>query len=517
VAFLAGACLGDPAALRPESPAAAPVGGELRVGLETDLTSLDPSQAADAPTLLVLRQVFETLVEHDRGFAVVPRLAAAAERSADGRTWTLTLRQGVRFHDGSPFDAAAVVFNFGRGRELAGHRYLLDPSGTSLITTVAAEDERTVVFTLRSPFGPFLATLALPAFGMVSPRSVSEDRGGWMLPGSRAAAGTGPFEMRPGGWQRGRQISLERSLGHWDSDAQGRALPYLDRVTFKVVPDAATRLAELRGGSLDVLPEVAAHEIAGIAGNPNLALSSRPPSGVLSLGIGSAVRPFDRAEVRRALALAIDRSALAQSAQGGDARPASQFVVPGMLGYDDSVTDFQRLDEATARRLLVDAGFPRGLETELWVVDGDSEQRRIAEAIAADLFRSGVRAQLRTTDAATLAREAQQHRLPLSLAEHRTRSGDPDELLSSLFAPQQVGGPGWSNPQVTALLRYARAEPGAAKRAELYKQISKIVQAEVPRIPLFHPRRPLAMTKKVRGVIPRALGLESFARVSLGR
>ena len=493
------------------------MGGELRVAIESDITSLDPSRAPDGPSQLVTRQIFDTLVEHDRRFAIVPRLAASAERSADGRIWTLTLRQGVRFHDGTPFDAAAVVFNFERGRELAAHRLLSDPAGTSLIASVSAGDERTVVFTLRSPFGPFLATLALPAFAIVSPRSVSEDREGWMLPGSRAAAGTGPFEARPGAWQRGRQVSLERSTGHWDSDAQGRALPYLDRVTFRVIPDAQTRLSELRGGSLDVLREVAAHETPGIAGNPNLALLPRPPAGILSLGIGSTMRPFDRPEVRRALALAIDRSAIVQSTQGGDARPASQFVAPGMLGYDDSVTDFQRLDESTARRLLGDAGHLRGLETELWIAEGDPEQRRIAEAIVADLLRVGIRAQLRSGDPAMIAREAQQQRLPLALTEHRTRSGDPDELLSALFVAPQAEGPGWSNPQVTALLRYARAEPAEAKRAELYKQVSKIVQVEVPGIPLLHPRRPLATTKKVRGLLPRALGLESVARVSLAR
>lgn len=471
----------------------------------------------DAPSQLVTRQIFETLVEHDRGFAIVPRLATSAERSADGRTWTLTVRDGVSFHDGTPFDAAAVVFNLERSRTLGRLRELLDPSGSGLIAGVSATDDRTVVITLRSPFGPFLATLALPSLAMVSPRSVARDPDGWMLPGSRGAAGTGPFELRAGAWGRGRQVSLERSPVHWDRDAQGRGLPYLDRLTFKVVPDAATRLSELRAGALDVLREVEAHETSGIAGNPNLALLPRPPSAVLSLGIGSAVRPFDRAEVRRALALAIDRSAIARSAQGSEARAASQLVVPGMLGYDDSVTDFQRLDESTARRLLADAGHPRGLDTELWLAEGDPEQRRIAEAIAADLLRIGIRASLRTADAATLAREAQQHRLPLYLAEHRTRSGDPDELLAALFVAPQVDGPGWSNPQVTALLRYARAEASEAKRAELYKQISKIVQAEVPRIPLFHPRRPLAVTKKVRGLVPRALGLENLARVSLGR
>jgi len=467
----------------------------------------------------VTRQVFETLVEHDRGFAVVPRLAAGAERSADGRTWTLTLREGIRFHDGTTLNARAVVFNFERGRELDRYRELLAPGGTSLITAVAAPDERTVVFTLRSAFGPFLATLALPSFAIVSPRSVTDDPEGWMLSGSRGAAGTGPFEARPGGWQRGRQVSLERSPDHWDRDAQGRGLPYLDRVTFRVVPETATRLAELRGGTLDLLRELTAPDAQAIAGNPNLALLPRPPSGVLSLGIGSAVRPFDRVEVRRALALAIDRPAIAQSAQGGDTKAASQFVVPGMLGYDESVTDFQRPDETIARRLLSDAGYPRGFDTELWFApaDGDPEHRRIAEAIAADLLRSGIRAQLRTTDPATLALDSQQHRLPLYLAEHRTRTGDPDELLSSLFVAQPVEGPGWSNPQVTALMRYARAEPSEAKRAELYKQISKIVQVEVPRIPLFHSQRPLAVTKKVRGVVPRALGLESFARVTLGR
>ena len=517
-AVLVSACVGDPAAPAPEQPAV-PGGGELRVGIESDPGSLDPGHATDTSSALVTRQVFETLVDIDSGFAVVPRLATRFERSADGRTWTFTLRPGVRFHDGSPFDATAVAANLSRARDFARYRELLEPGGIALVTGIAITDERTVIVTLRGSFGPFLAVLALPTFAMVSPRSLTEDPAGWMLPGSRSAAGTGPFELRPGAWQRGRQISLERSAIYWDRDAQRRALPYLDRVTFRVVPDAATRLAELRSGALDVLPELPAHDASAIAGNPNQVLLPRPPSGIVSLGVESAVRPFDRPEVRRALALAIDRAAIAQSAQGGEGKAAAQLVPPGMLGYDDSVTEFQRLDEGTARRLLGDAGHPRGFDTVLWLapVDGDPEPRRVAEAIAADLLRVGIRVQLRVTDPVSLARDAQAHRLPLFLAEQRSRTGDPDELFSALFAPEATDGTGWSNPQVTALLRYARAEPNEARRAELYKQVSKIVQVEVPRIPLFHPRRPLAITKKVRGVVPQAIGSESFGRVSLGR
>ena len=507
------------------APATAAVtrGGELRVGHAADVVTLDPWNAADAGSLLATRQVFETLVAHEpSGTRVEPRLATRWETSADGRTWTFTLRDAIRFHDGTPFDAAAVAFNFDRARDAAhpargrrgvfalfAARWTVD--GEPLLLKVAAPDPRTVVFTLRTAFGPFLADLANPAFAIASPRSMQGDPDGWMLGGSAAAAGTGPFRFAPGSWQRDGQLVLERNPAYWQTDERGGALPYLDRVTFRVVPDPAQRVAELRAGTLDVVRDLPPHELATVRGSPNLGLLARPPQSVVYLGLSPVRAPLDQLDVRRAVAAAVNRQALAQAAYSGDGRAASQLIPPGLLGHDDSVVEFQRYDEAAAKRLLADAGVARGFETELSypapLRPDEPDMRKVAEAIAADLARVGIKVHLRATDATRAdAREQEEQRAPMYLGERSAATADPDELLVA-----------WWDPQARALLHQARVAPAESKRAELYKQVTKMLQQQVPRIPLFHPTRPLAASRKVHGLVPHSSGSEPFTRVSLGR
>lgn len=508
------------ASLPPATAGAAVTGGTLRVGQSADIATLDPWNATDAASLLVSRQIFETLVAHEPGGPrIVPRLATRWDSSPDGRTWTFTLRDGVRFHDGTALDAAAVVFNFERARDpshpsrgrrgefaLFGARWTVD--GEPLLIRVAALDPRTVVFTLRTAFGPFLADLANPAFAIVSPRSMQADPDGWMLPSSPAAAGTGPFRYVPGAWQRDHLIVLERNAAYWDADERGNPLPYLDRVSFRAVPDAASRTSELRSGGLDVVRDVSPHELGAVRASPNLALVPRPPQSVVYVGISHARPPLDLAEVRRAVALAINRQAIVQAAYAGDAKAASQLVPPGILGHDDTVTEFHRFDEAAAKKLLAEAGHARGFDTELSYPAppraDEPDMRRIAEAIAADLARVGIKVQLRQVDPRRAPAAADEG--PLSLGERVAASADPDELL----AP-------WWDPQARALLQQARIEPRESKRAELYKQVAKMLQQQVARIPLFHPTRPLAASRKVQGLAAHAGGGEAFTRVTLGR
>ena len=502
-------------------------GGSFRVALTADPTTLDPWNANDANTMLVTRQIFETLVDYDSNFRIVPRLAETWSVSPDGRSWTFALRRGVKFHDGTDLDAGAVVLNFDRARQAAHPlRGTAGPSSAyrayaallegfdeaSVIARAEAKDAATVVITTKMPFGPLLADLAMPSFAIVSPKSMRDDPAGWSTPASRGAAGTGPFVFRPGAWQPGQQVTLERSAGYWAKDQAGTALPYAERIVLRVIRDEAARIAELRSGGLDAVRDVTPLTLPAVRGDPNLQLLVRPAATATYLGI-AAVAPFDRVEVRRGIAMAIDKSLISTTLFSGAGRPASQLLPPGMLGYDDSVVEFYRLDIAGAKRLLADAGFASGVTTELWYPSAwrahYPDPKRVAEGVAADLAKIGIVATVRTEDAAAYVADVRAGRLPLWLGDAGGDSADPDSYFPD--------GGAWGGEVVRELLRRARYEADASKRTELYKQVSKTIQQDASRIPLVQADALVAATKKVRGLVPHPIGVETYALVWLGK
>jgi len=503
-------------------------GGILRVALTADATTLDPWNANDTNTILVTRQIFETLVDYDpAGFKIVPKLAETWSVSSDGRVWTFALRRGVKFHDGTDLDAAAVVLNFDRARQaahplrgpaLSGSPYrayaaLLEGfDDASAIVRVEAKDATSVVITTKTPFGPLLADLAMPSFAIVSPKSMRDDPVGWSRPSTRGAAGTGPFVFRPGAWQPGQQIALDRNPEYWTKDQAGTAVPYADRVVLRVIKDEAARITELRSGGLDAVRDVTPLTLPAVRGDPNLQLIVRLAATTTYLGVAAAP-PFDKVEVRRAIAMAVDKSLLATTLFSGAGRSASQLLPPGTLGYDDSVVEFYRLDIAGAKRLLADAGVASGLTTELWYPAAwrsyYPEPKRVAESIAADLAKIGIVATVRTQDAAAYLADARAGRLLLWLGDAGGDSADPDSYFPDSGA--------WAGDVARELLRRARYEADASKRTELYKQVSKIIQQDASRIPLVQADALVAATKKVRGLVPHPIGVEAYAQVWLGK
>jgi len=503
-------------------------GGILRVALTADATTLDPWNANDTNTMLVTRQIFETLVDYDpAGFKIVPKLAETWSVSSDGRVWTFALRRGVKFHDGTDLDAAAVVLNFDRARQaahplrgpaLSGSPYrayaaLLEGfDDASAIVRVEAKDATSVVITTKTPFGPLLADLAMPSFAIVSPKSMRDDPVGWSRPSTRGAAGTGPFVFRPGAWQPGQQIALDRNPEYWTKDQAGTAVPYADRVVLRVIKDEAARITELRSGGLDAVRDVTPLTLPAVRGDPNLQLIVRLAATTTYLGVAAAP-PFDKVEARRAIAMAVDKSLLATTLFSGAGRSASQLLPPGTLGYDDSVVEFYRLDIAGAKRLLADAGVASGLTTELWYPAAwrsyYPEPKRVAESIAADLAKIGIVATVRSEDAAAYLADARAGRLLLWLGDAGGDSADPDSYFPDSGA--------WAGDVARELLRRARYEADASKRTELYKQVSKIIQQDASRIPLVQADALVAATKKVRGLVPHPIGVEAYAQVWLGK
>jgi peptide/nickel transport system substrate-binding protein len=512
----------------PTPVGSADVGGSFRVALTGDAATLDPWNANDTNTLLVTRQIFETLVDYEpNGFKIVPKLAETWSVSSDGRSWTFALRRGVKFHDGTDLDAAAVVLNFDRARQTShvlrgatgADRYraysaLLEGfDDASAIARVEAKDSATVVITTRVPFGPLLADLAMPSFAIVSPKSMRADPAGWSTPASSGASGTGPFVFRPGAWRPGQQIALDRNSAYWLKDRDGVELPYVDRVVLRVIKDEPARIAELRSGGLDAVRDVTVASLSTVKADPNLQVLTRPAVTAAYVGVASAAKPFDTVEVRRAIAMSIDKPLLVSALFNWAGRPASQLLAPGMLGYDDSVVEFYRYDTAAAKRLLADVGMPSGFATELWYPPAWRAQypdpRRVAESLAADLAKIGIIATLRTEDAASYRADASASRLPLWLGETAGDSADPD----SFFAE----GGAWAGDVVRELLRRARYEADASKRTEIYKQVSKLIQQDAVRIPLLHAEALVAATKKVHGLVPHPISVESYGPVWLGK
>ena len=285
LALLLASCAVAP--LSTPAPSSVQTGGSLRVAVGAEITSLDP-WTADAASLVATRQIFETLVGLDAGGVITAGLASAWQLANDGATWTLTLRDGIHFHDGSPLDAATVVASFERGRGSRSYAMLFDDPPQ--IVRVSAVDARTVRFDLRTAFGPFLAHLAGPQTAI-----------------ARGTAGTGPFLAKPDALAPDGTLTLQRNDAYRQKSAAGPAMPYLAGLVLRPVRDPASRLAELRAGRVDVALDLPVAQALAARGDPNLVLALRPYAALASLGVDTAAIPFDRPEIRRAVAMSLDR------------------------------------------------------------------------------------------------------------------------------------------------------------------------------------------------------------------
>lgn len=472
---------------RPEpTPTPALTGGTLRVAITSEVASLDPW--SEGASLVATRQVFETLVALDpQTGAVVPALAASWLLANDGATWTFTLREGVRFHDGSALDAAAVAASFERGKSTRAYHVLFDEPST--IANVQAVDPRSVRFDLRAPFGPFLAHLASPQAAIAH----------------SSGAGTGPFAASTSALAPDGTLTLRRNDSYWRRDASGRQLPYLDGLVLRPVRDAASRLAELRAGRVEVALDLPIAQASSARSDPSLVVSPSKDAALASLGIDATTAPFDRAEVRRAVAMAVNRSALS-AVYAGTSRPATQAVPPGSLGYDDSVAEFAPLDTDAARKALADAHALTPIAADLAYPSLPTaaypDPQRIAQSIAADLGKIGIVARLRAVDPTGLRAAGATFTLDT------TAIGlDPDDVFWPLYATADPSGASL----IVGLVRKARAEADPNKRVELYKQVSKIARTDALRVPLLFADRPNAATARLVG----PTGIEYFGTVWL--
>ncbi|MGH8908571.1 MAG: ABC transporter substrate-binding protein [Egibacteraceae bacterium] len=515
----------------------------LVFGTGADPVSLDGVLVSDGESLRAVTQMFEGLVGLKPGSTeLAPALAESWEPEDDARSWTFDLRQGVTFHDGTPFNAQAVCFNFDRWHNFTGSFQRPDATyywqtvfngfadggglGPSLYEGCEAIDEQTVRIDLTQPSASFLPALALPSFTIASPTALDlydadqgeVGEGGIFRPtslyGTAHPTGTGPFRFRE--WRVGDRLVMERNPDYW-----GEAPGNIQTLIFRPIGDNAARLQALQTGEIQGYDLVAPEDYATIRGDAQLQLLARPPFNVAYLGINQGMPPLEDIRVRQAIAHAINRQAIIDGFYVGQGEVAHEFMPPSLFGYADDVATYdynpdrarQLLDEAgyTADPVEITFAFPSSDGARPYMPD----PRANYEAMKADLEAVGFR--LRTDSAPwrpDYLGKVHTGQYGLYLLGWTGEIGDPDNFIGTFFqAPQQQWG--FFNPEIFALLNDAERETDPTRRTELYQQANRLIMDFLPGLPYAHSKPALALQANIHGYIPSPATLEPFALVTV--
>ncbi len=462
----------------------------LRIGLAEDPDALDPTTARTFVGRLVFSALCDKLLDIDEKLNIVPQLATSWEWSADSKQLTMKLRQGVTFHDGEKFDAAAVKFNIERHKTLPGsnRRGELAP-----VTSVDVVDPQTVRLNLSAPFSPLLAQLTDRAGMMVSPKAAQ-------AAGDKFAANpvcSGPFKFVERVAQS--RISFERYANYWDKSKIN-----FDKVTFTPIPDATVRLANLRSGQLDFIERVAPSDMEKIRADKKLKSSKIVEIGYQGITINIAKsdrakqNPLGRdARVREAFELSIDRQGLAQVVMDNEATPGNQWVAPTNQYYAKNMPVPKR-DVAKARQLLKDAGVTNPSFTLMTPTTSDAQ--RLALVIQAMSRDAGFDVKIQSTEFATSLNLADKGDFDAYILAWSGRP-DPDGNLYSFHGCKQpLNYSGYCSAETDAQLAQSRALRDPAARKKVFEQIAATVIKERPVIYVYHRNWLWAYNPKLTGV-----------------
>jgi 4-phytase/acid phosphatase/peptide/nickel transport system substrate-binding protein len=442
-------------------------GGSITVGLELDIPGFDPLKVGvfDTSAQIAAALIFDTLTYLDDKGEPQPKLALSWSHSDDFKTWTYKLRPGVKFHDGTPFNADAVKANFERQKDPANKCrcafYI------SFIHDVQAPDEFTVVYNLNDPAVNLPARQAFPGVN-----SAIQSPAAWKTKGddyNRNPVGTGPYILKS--WTAGDRMVLERNPDYWN-----KGHPYLDRIVLKPLPDAQSRFASLQSGEADIIwdDEADADSIQKAQKNPELTVHTYVGSGASVAAFNTKVAPFDDVRVRQALVMALDRKKWAQAVTNGLARPASNPYGEGswVKCKDDGALAF---DVEKAKALIKDYGKPVDFKM---LVTATPRGRANGQVLQQFWKQVGANMEIEQVDQATIPPRAFMRQFQLT----PWRIVDFPDPEPQIYANFHTGSPvalaNYSNPELDKLLEHARETADVETRIEDYCAISRLVNQE---------------------------------------
>jgi peptide/nickel transport system substrate-binding protein len=521
-------------------------GATLVFGTSADPVVLDGVLVSDGESLRAVDQIFEGLVGLEPGTTEIqPELAEDWEVSDDGLEWTFTLREGVTFHDGEPFNAEAVCFNFDRWYNFTGDLQNADATyyyqavfrgfadggpesedgepTQSLYESCEAPDEGTAIIRITEPSASFITSLALSNFTIASPAALEEYNAddaevgddGVFRPtgtyGTEHPTGTGPFRFVE--WTRNDRLVMERNPDYW-----GEFPGNVQTLIFRPIADNAARLQALQTGEIQGYDLVEPQDIATIEGSDDLQILDRPAFNIGYVGFNQGIEPFDDPVVRQAFAHAIDRQAIIDGFYEGRGEVAHQFMPPSLFGYADDVTQYD-YDPELAQQLLEDAGYELPVQIDFayptdvsrpYMPNPEQNFQAMVSDLEACCFTVEVKSDTWSPD--YLSKYLGEY--GAYLLGWTGDVGDPDNFLGTFF---QSPSPAWnhSNQDIFDTLNEAEVETDPDRRTELYEEANRLIADELPGLPYVHTEPALAFAANVTGYVPSPVSLEPFSLVTV--
>ena len=462
-------------------------GGTLVVALQNDTKSLDPTfriNFSEGPPLYL---IFNSLVGLAPDFSIIPELAERWQTSSDGKTLTLFLRGGIKFHDGTAFDAKVAKWNIERRLD----EKVNSPSRPQLremISSVDAPNETTLVFNLKNPSPSLLGLLAQREGFMISPAAVEKYGADF----GQHPVGTGPFVFES--WTQGQQIVVKKNPSYWEPGK-----PYLDGVTILLMANSAIGLPRLLTRELDFLSALTPVDIRTLSQASNITLSPSPGSRWMSLQMRVDRPPFDNLKLRQAMAYAMDRKRMVDIIMDGKAPIAEGFVPPGLWWFDPNLRSYP-YDPDRSKALIAELGSLAQTVLQLATQPVPIYQQ-VTQLAQEQLRAVGLKVTIvpvSMNDWYPMLIQGAINFLPIRW----TQRPDPDGLFTYLFESKSSGNScHYSNPEVDRLLAQAREIADQKARIPLYFKAQELMTHDLPYIPLFFSIEFAAMQSSVRNYV----------------
>jgi len=500
----------------------------LVFGSSGDVVRLDPADVTDGESISRMDNIFEGLVEYEANSTEIkPCLAESWDISEDGKEIVFHLRKGIKFHDGTDFNADAVVFSFERqyNPEHPHHQYgewAYWGYMFSDIDRVEKIDDYTVKLILSEPNASIMTSLAMFTVCIVSPANAEK----YKEDAFRYPCGTGPFKFVE--WVKDDHVTLEANEDYW------RGRPKIDKIIFRVIPDPSARLLSLEVGEIHGMEYPNPADFDRIKANSDLVLMSEPGMNIgymaMNTGYGYVdanqngvkdpdeplektpgyFEPLTKKEVRQAINMAIDKEAIVRDIFMGTASVAKNGMPPFMLGYNNEIEDYP-YDPARAKELLAEAGYPDGFEVTLYVMPVSRpymfDPPKIGEAIQSYLAAVGVKVNFYQVDWATYLQETEAGMHQMCLLGWTGDNGDPDNFLNVLYGLNacSIGTAGnhafYTNEENQELLTKALRTYDVEKRVEYYKKAQELIHEDAGWVFLAHSNQNMVFRKNVEGFV----------------
>ncbi|WP_172250598.1 ABC transporter substrate-binding protein [Saccharibacillus deserti] len=506
------------------SAASTPVqGGELTYALATSPDTLDPRRSGLAVSVRVFGALYDTLLIRNADGSLGPSLATEWKASEGGLSYTLKLRDDVKFQDGTPFNAEAVKYNFDSiidpETKAANALALLHPYKSSEVI-----DEHTIKLNLETPSQAFLGNLSQGMLSLVSPTAAQKDGENY----GKNPVGTGPFKFVS--WSENAEIKLAKNPDYaWGSaESPNTGAAYLDALTFKIVPEEATRIGGVQSGQVLAAETVPPQNVVALQNDPNAQLLQTNTIGFpYTLFFNLEHEPWNELKARQAVQYAVDLDSIVKTLYLGTYERAWSSVTPGILGYDESLEGQIKPDTAKANALLDELGWVKGADgirvkdgkkLTLHYVDGSPNREKrndIAAMIREQLKAIGIETEVEITqDIATVVYQNWDY----DLYGNSQVNSDPHGLASFYHSTEEEGRrtlSGLSDPQVDEWLDQGAIEPDEAKRAELYKKVQQYISDQALILPVYVFPYTVAAGRSVQGLAFDPFGYPIFNDVYL--